>query len=139
MEKSKTIFDILNDITFAKVLWKDQLESTQKKVDKYMINRWLSMKSDYMELVAGVQSVTERLDQKQFYQFYQSIIPKKKFFTKYIKQVKKLSYNHDLLKLIANHYDLSIKDAMILIDNNKRSDLITFVKSFGYKPTEYGL
>lgn len=82
--KSKSIFDFLNDLTFNKVSWEDQSESDRKKIQPYMMTRWFSMNQDYLDLISECQVVTDTLTPKQYYQFYLDLLPKKKFFTKYI-------------------------------------------------------
>lgn len=42
------------------------------------------MHPDYFDLVAECQLVTTNLEPREFYEFYLDLIPKKKFFTKYV-------------------------------------------------------
>ena len=42
------------------------------------------MHPDYFDLVAECQLVTVNLDPREFYEFYLDLIPRKKFFTKYV-------------------------------------------------------
>ena len=105
--KSKSIFDFLNDLTFNKVAWNDQLESDRKKIQPYMMNRWFSMHSDYLDLISECQSITDSLTTKQYYQFYLDLLPKKKFYTKYVsnksdkdkKYDKAIAFLSDKLKI----------------------------------------
>lgn len=99
IQKNKSIFDFLNDITYNKVSWSQQSESDKKKIQTYMLNRWLSMHLDYLELIAECQPVTDNLSTQQYYQFYFDLLPKKKFYTKYIssKSDKKYSKVIDFL------------------------------------------
>ena len=62
--KEKTIFDFLNDLTFNKTPWSEQTASDRKKFQPYMINRWLSMNSDYLEIVPECQRITDILSAK---------------------------------------------------------------------------
>ena len=55
MNKPKTIFDLLTDITFNKVGWDKQTDHDKKQFSPYMINRLLSMDHNMIELVNYIQ------------------------------------------------------------------------------------
>lgn len=95
--KSKSIFDLLNDLTFNKTSWKDQVDSDRKKFQPYMVNRWLSMHPDYLEIVSECQNITNNLQSREFYNFYLDLLPKKKFFTKYVSNKSDKEKKYDKL------------------------------------------
>lgn len=106
--KPKTIFDLLNDITFNKVPWENQSESDRKNIQPYMFNRWLSMKKEYLEIIAEAQHITDLMTTEQYYKFYMGLLPKQKFFVKYIKSKVESDSKHEaLLKFLSQRLELS--------------------------------
>lgn len=133
--KAKTIFDFLNDITFNKVAWEDQVET--KRFHPYMLNRWLSM--TYLEIVAEVQPVTSRMEPREFYKFYSDILPKRKFFSKYVKAAGVESKWDALADIIADKMQVSKKEALDIIDLSLlkgTDDLKQFLSDYGYSEKE---
>jgi len=109
--KEKTIFDFLNDLTFNKTPWSEQTASDRKKFQPYMINRWLSMNSDYLEIVSECQRITDILSAKNYYNFYLDLLPRKKFFTKYISRKTSKEKNFDkLISFLKDRYQCSEKE-----------------------------
>lgn len=109
MGKKKTLFDHLNQITFYKKknYW-DGLEDEDKKTfSSYMINRFLSMESDYVEIVNEVQSLN--LSDEHLEKVYTEIFPKKKIKNKYQKASTK-SKNEDV-DIISEYYEISKREA----------------------------
>lgn len=136
--KAKTIFDILNDLTFNKVRWEDQSETEQKKVQTWMINRWFSMHPDYLEVIAECQPTTDLLDTKLYYKFYLDLLPKKKFFTKYISNKSdKESKMTKVIEFIADKLQMSKQEAEQCLDillelPTGITELKSFIKLYGY-------
>ena len=58
MKKTATIFDHLANITWKKTPWDTLDEASQKSFSPYLINRWLSMNPDYIEIVDMFQQYT---------------------------------------------------------------------------------
>ena len=56
--KPATLFDHLANITWKKKPWSELSESDQKSFTPYLINRWLSMNPDYIEIVDMFQQYT---------------------------------------------------------------------------------
>ena len=83
--KPATIFDHLANITWKKKPWSELTELDQKSFSPYLINRWLSMNSDLIEIVDMFQQYTiGPLSKKHVYQLYLDFLPKAKMFAKYI-------------------------------------------------------
>jgi len=135
MKKAATIFDHLANITFKKVDWNTLSELDQKSFSPYLINRWLSMNSDLIEIVDMFQQYTiGPLSKKHVYQLYCDILPKQKMYTKYIKGKKSKEYNKDLLGMLTQHYQISKRDARTYIDfwkDNSVDDLKNLLKDYG--------
>lgn len=136
--KAKTIFDILNDLTFNKVRWEEQSDSDQKKVQTFMLNRWFSMHPDYLEIIAMCQPTTDLLDTKMYYKFYLDLFPKKKFFTKYISnKADKESKMTKIIEFIADKLQMSEQEAEQCLDillelPTGVIEIKSFIKLYGY-------
>ena len=71
VKKPATIFDHLGNITWKKTPWDTLDEASQKSFSPYLINRWLSMNPDYIEIVDMFQQYTiGPLSKKHVYQLY---------------------------------------------------------------------
>ena len=135
MSKPATIFDHLANITFKKTDWNSLSELDQKSFSPYLINRWLSMNPDLIEIVDMFQQYTiGPLNKKQVYQLYHDILPKQKMYTKYIKGLKTKEYNKDLLQMLTQHYQISKRDAKTYVEfwkDHGIKDLENLLKDYG--------
>lgn len=75
----QNIFSHLNNITLEK---KEFLGD--EGWNSWMINRYISMDENYVELVNIIQKNTYQLSPKQIYTIYRDIIPKRKVWLGYI-------------------------------------------------------
>ncbi len=136
-KKPATLFDHLANITWKKKPWSELTETDQKSFSPYLINRWLSMNMNYIELVDMFQQYTiGPLKKKHVYQLYFDFLPKQKSFNKYIKGKKHDKYNKELIKLIADHYQIARIEAEEYIGLLEEQDLITIVKKYGKNEKE---
>lgn len=55
--KKFTVFDWLNEITVNKREWSEFNDEDKKEFNPYLINRFLSMNENYIELVNFVQTI----------------------------------------------------------------------------------
>lgn len=87
--KERTIFDNINDVFYTKTPWDEYTESDKKKFSPFMMNRWISMNLDYIDIINYLQPYTVGiLQNREVYKLFQDLFPKIKFFTKYIKADK---------------------------------------------------
>jgi len=110
-----TIFDWLNEISYNKTPWSSFTEKDQESFNRYMINRFISMKEDYIDIVNLVQKYP--LSNINLYNFYCKTIPKKKAFFRYIKP-KKDKMNDLLATILADEFNISkreVKDSQHLV------------------------
>lgn len=116
---SKSMFDFIAAITenqtdeFFDSLTDDELKLY--KNSRYMINRFLSMNPNYLEVVNAVQMYPAMPD-KMHYKFLSSMLPKKKQYNKYIKGTSTVDYQKWLIDLIAKHYLISTAEAIDYLD-----------------------
>jgi hypothetical protein len=116
-----TIFDWINQILVQKKHWNDFTEDDQKKFSPFIINRWLSMDVDFIEIVNYFQKYSiGQLKSKEVYKWYCDVLPKGKRFNKYIKGKKDKKYDKELVDVLIKHFECSkseIKDYMELINS----------------------
>jgi hypothetical protein len=119
-----TIFDWLNEISYNKRSWSSFNSEDRESFNPYMINRFISMKENYIDFVNAIQKYS--INKKTLYNFYCNIIPKRKTFFKYIKP-KKSTLNSNLITILAKYFELSereIKDNYQLIGKNLSQNIL---------------
>ena len=134
-KKAATIFDHMAHLTDRKVSW-DRLSDVDKKsFTPYIVNRWLSMNMDFIELVNELQRYTiGQISPAETYKLYYDILPKQRQFNKYIKGKKSDKYNQKLVELLSMHFAVSEKEAMEYIDMYTDKDidaLREIIKKYG--------
>ena len=84
---AQKLFDHINAITTIQdPKYFDKLGDEDLKTwSNFMINRFLSMKPEWVELIASILPLTQTLSPKEMYSLYINVIPKGKYFLKYIK------------------------------------------------------
>lgn len=109
---SKQFFDHINQILKYKKpgYWENLTEEDKKSWNTYMINRYFSMNTNFIELVDIFQKYNHLLDNKLSYMLYNEIIPKSNIFLKYIKKDKSIS-NKEIIEYIQQYYECSLKEA----------------------------
>ena len=114
--KRKNLFDHINAITSQQHsnYWDDISDEDKKSWSNYMVNRFLSMKMDWIELVNEVQKYP--LKPKELYKVYTDILPKKRQWLKYIKGDKEMKYPKWVYEIIAKHLQCSIREASDAVD-----------------------
>ena len=132
MKKPATIFDHLANLTHKKVSWDKLNEVDQKSFSPYIINRWLSMNPDYIELVDMLQQYTiGLLDKKHVYQLYYELLPKVKTFSKYIKGKKGNKYQPELVKFICDRFWVNKQEASDYLELLPKEELVSELKRYG--------
>ena len=110
-----TIFDWLNEISYNKRPWSSFNNEDRESFNSYMINRFISMKEDYIDFVNTIQK--HSIDKETLYNSYCKIVPKRKTFFRYIKP-KKNKFNSELITILSKYFKVSkreIKDSYYLI------------------------
>jgi hypothetical protein len=135
MSKPATLFDHLSNITDKKTAWSKLSDEDKKAFTPYMINRWLSMNMDWVELVNELQKYTiGLLSPEEVYKLYLDVLPKQKTFNKYIKGSKESKYNSELVELLSKHFLISEKEAVEYLElytGDRLLSLKEIVKLYG--------
>lgn len=123
--KPASLFDHLEFIQHKKKPWNELTESDRKTWSTYMVNRYLSMSTEYIELVNMLQRYTIGMNNRDVYKLYLDLLPAKKQFLKYVKGKTEEKYPEPLVDLISNHFKCSSTEAieniemMSIIDKNE--------------------
>ena len=119
--KKKSLFDHVNQVTSVQNpnYWDDISDEDKKSWSNYMINRFLSMKSEWTDLVNEVQKYP--LEPRELYKVYTSILPKKKQWLRYIKGDKKMKYPNWVYEIVAKYLQVSMREAVDAVDTYELS------------------
>ena len=114
--KRKNLFDHINAITSQQHTnyWDEITDEDKKSWSNYMVNRFLSMKMEWVEFVNEVQKYP--LKPKELYKVYTDILPKKRQWLKYIKGDKEMKYPKWVYEMVAKHLQCSIREASDAVD-----------------------
>ena len=114
--KRKNLFDHISAITSQQHpnYWDDISNEDKKSWSNYMVNRFLSMKMDWVEFVNEVQKYP--LKPKELYKVYTDILPKKRQWLKYIKGDKEMKYPKWVYEIVAKHLQCSSREASDAVD-----------------------
>jgi len=114
--KKKSLFDHIKQITDIQNpnYWDEISDEDKKSWSNYMVNRFLSMKTDWIELVNELQKYN--LQPKELYKLYTNILPKTRQWLKYTKGKNEMSYPNWMVNIIVNNEQCSKKQAVEMID-----------------------
>ena len=119
-----TIFDWLNEISYNKRPWSSFNSEDHESFNPYMINRFISMKENYIDFVNAIQKYS--INKESLYNYYCQLIPKRKTFFRYIKP-KKSTLNSNLITILAKYFELSereIRDSYYLIGKDYSQNIL---------------
>ena len=127
-----TIFDWINQILVKKTHWNEFTDDEQKKFSPFIINRWLSMDKDFLEIVNFFQKYSiGTLEPREVYKWYCDMLPKGKRFNKYIKGKKDKKYNTELIDIMVMHFECSKSQVKDYLDLIVKDELIEILEKYG--------
>jgi len=127
-----TIFNWINEILVSKKHWNEFTEDEQKKFSPFIINRWLSMDNEFLEIVNFFQKYSiGTLEPREVYKWYCDMLPKGKRFNKYIKGKKDKKYNTELIDIMVRHFECSKSQVKDYLDLIAKSELIEILEKYG--------
>ena len=140
--RRRSLFDHINEITSVqhKTYWKKISDEDKKTWSNFMVNRFLSMNPNWLELVNEVQQYD--LPPEILYKLYIDILPKRKVWLKYIKGRKKMiEYPRWALDIVSNHYQINLQEAknyieMFLLTEGGMYELAELFGKYGAEPKE---
>ena len=126
------IFDWIKQILVTKKHWDDFTEDEQKKFSPFIINRWLSMDKDFLEIVNYFQKYSiGTLEPREVYKWYCDMLPKGKRFNKYIKGKKDKKYNTELIDIMVQHFECSKSQVKDYLDLIAKDELMEILEKYG--------
>lgn len=129
-----TPFDFLKLIHNKKVKWEGLNEDEQKAYNTFIINRALSLNSDYLDIVNKIQQHTPT--SKESFKYLQSMTNDKFKYNKWIKGQKNKSYNPQLLALLSGYFECSAKQAEDYLSILDKKETKTLLKHIGVQEGE---
>ena len=123
-----TIFDWINQILVTKKHWNEFTEDEQNKFNPFIINRFLSMDKDFIEIVNYFQKYAiGTLEPREVYKWYSDFLPRGKRFNKYIKGKRSKKYDIELVEILKKHFEcskLEVKENLSLISKEEVSGIL---------------
>jgi len=136
----KTLFDHIKSITQIQdpKYWKKLSDADKRTWSTFMINRFLSMNPEWIQLISELDPYTigNQLNPELVYDIYSSILPKSKIFLKYIKGKNEHKFNKKLIELIKNHFECSNKESIDYLLLMDKSDIENIISLYGYTDKE---
>ena len=127
-----TIIDWMNQLLVHKKHWNEFTEDEQKKFSPFIINRWLSMDKDFLEIVNFFQKYSiGTLEPREVYKWYCDMLPKGKRFNKYIKGKRDKKYDKELVNVITNHFECSKSQVKDYLDLIAKDELMEILEKYG--------
>ena len=137
------IFDWLGQITCYKKPWDSFSEADQKTFNTFIINRFLSMRSSWTDMVNELQLYTMGIPMKNgdVYKLYCDVFPKESrpAFMRYIKGKKEKKYDEFLLNIITEYYHISKLEAtdyldILYLSKEGKDELKDILQKYGTDP-----
>ena len=138
-----TIFDWLGQITCYKKPWDSFSEADQKTFNTFIINRFLSMRSSWTDMVNELQLYTMGIPMKtgDVYKLYCDVFPKESrpAFMRYIKGKKEKKYDEFLLDTLKDYFEVGkseISDYLDILYLSKegKMELRNILQKYGTDP-----
>ena len=132
-----TIIDWMNQLLVHKKHWNDFTEDEQKKFSPFIINRWLSMDKDFLEIVNYFQKYSiGTLEPREVYKWYCDMLPKGKRFNKYIKGKNQKDYAPWVVELLSSHFQCSKDHAREYLELISEEELKSIFQIYATEPSK---
>ena len=132
-----TIIDWMNQLLVQKKPWDEFTEDEQKRFSPFIINRWLSMDKEFIEIVNYFQKYSiGTLESREVYEWYRNILPKGKRFNKYIKSKMNKKYDDYLINTLCNYFECSKLQVVEYIKLISKEDLVSILEKYGTTPKQ---
>ena len=127
-----TPIEWINQILIHKESWESFSESDRKTFNPYIINRFLSMDNDFIEIVNMFQSYSlDGMNLKYVYTFYCKILPKGKRYNKYIKNKNENKFNLELVYILCDYFEESSSNILDYIELTSKDKIKSILELYG--------
>ena len=135
LKKKITILEWINQILIHKKPWDSFDESDQKTFSPFIINRWLSMDEEFIEVVNYFQKYSiGTLEPREVYKWYSDFLPKGKRFNKYIKGRKDKKYDSELIHLMCEYFQCSTAETKENLSLISKEEVNQILEKYGVDP-----
>lgn len=138
-----TLFDHIKQVTDVQnpKYWDTLSEGDKKTWSNYMVIRFLSMKYEWVDLIADLQPLVQELPPRVFYRALIDIIPKSRTFLKYIKPASADKYESWIIELVGKKYEVSLTEAeeyvhILYQTNDGKLHIKQIAEDFGTDPKQ---
>jgi hypothetical protein len=135
---AKSLFDHIKAITGEQDLkyWEKLDEGDRKTWSNYMVFRFLSMNTDWIDLIAQIQPYVQKLPPQTLYRTLIDLIPKGRHYLKYVKGSKTTNYETWLQEIIVREFECSIREGDEYLDilhatRNGREEIKKLCERYG--------
>jgi len=128
----KSLFDHIKQITNVQnpKYWDNITESDKKTWSNYMIHRFISMKSDWIEVANEIQRYWE-LKPKTIYQFYTNILPRGRTFLRYTKSKKKSKVEKWAMEHLVDYFQCSTREVEEYLELLTKEQVTSIIMKYG--------
>ena len=111
--KKKILFDHIGHIREKQTpeYFETLTDADKRTFVNYMINRFLSMDYNLVEVIDQLQKHAVGLKPRDYYRVLIEVVPRGRSFHKYIKSTKASENDVELVEFIAFHFEVSEKEA----------------------------
>ena len=141
--KKKTLFDHIGHIRERQTenYFDTLTDEDRKTFVNYMINRFLSMDMNLVEVIDQLQVHSVGLKPRDYYRVLREVVPPGRSFHKYIKSVGVSENNSALVELLASHFEVSKLEAdeyasLFKMTDSGQEDLAELCVKYGKEPKE---
>ena len=99
------------------------------------------MDADLLPIVDMIQQCTAKMPNEMVYKLYLDILPKQKFYLKYIKRTKTARFKDELIGVIKQHYLVGKWEAIRILEDYFETDegktvVVDILERHGVSPKE---
>lgn len=140
--KTINCFDLVKIMTSTERKWSDLNDAEKKATEPFMIIMILSMHPDLLEIVNEFQryAISSELKPKDVYSFFNDILPKRSYYSPWVKGKNESSYSSVLIDVVSAEYECSKSQANEYLDLltgiNNIEAIIKIVSKYGYTESE---
>jgi len=140
-DKSKSLFDHLNQIRFGKDpnYYNELTESEKKGFSQFIILTGLSMDKTCIEEVSTISKYLNLIPNEHFYKLCCALIPSNQKFSKWIKN-NTSKINSEVTEYVAKYYEIGKDDAHdyceLMMDCEEKTELINILSKYGLSEKE---
>lgn len=118
----------IKHLTIKKTSWDLFSKEEQKSYLPYIMNLWLAMCPEFIEMVNEVQKY--QVPNKDHYNFYLKLLPRKQPYFRWLK-AKKKEYSKDVVEKISAFYSVSMSEICDSIHILSKQDITNILQQMG--------